>query len=151
MPKVQYAIYDGCTSLFPSPWPYLPVSALLHVRRNTTRIVFSIPRPGKATQRVFPKCRVEGQTPAIRRRMDVSTSYSYILRILLAFSGIGVVKRCRIEQMECCTPVLHDNVCDNGNGPENLAILVNLVVELLLQDAKVHEPTTYSLPTGSCL
>ena len=37
--------------------------------------------------------------------------------------------------MECWTPILHGNVCDHDNGPEDLAMFVNLVVELLLQDA----------------
>ena len=48
--------------------------------------------------------------------------------------------------MECHTPILHGNVCDNGNGPENLAMVVNVVAELLLQDVKVLEITV--LPTG---
>ena len=47
--------------------------------------------------------------------------------------------------MECWTPILHGNICDNGNGPENMAMLVNHVVELLLQDAFVLETTIYSL------
>ena len=48
--------------------------------------------------------------------------------------------------MECWTPILHGNVCDNGNGSENPAMLVNVVAELLLQDVKVFELTIYSPP-----
>ena len=52
--------------------------------------------------------------------------------------------------MECWTPILQGNVCGNGTGPENPAMLLNVVVEPLLQDVKVREPTIYSLPMGSC-
>ena len=62
-----------------------------------------------------------------------------------------VVERCVIVKMECWTPVLHSNVCDNGNGPENLAMLVNVVVGPLVQNVKVLGLTIYSLPMVSCL
>ena len=57
----------------------------------------------------------------------------------------------RIVHMECWTPILNGNSCDNADGPENLAMLVHVVAEPLHQDVKVLEPTVYSLPTGSCL
>ena len=44
--------------------------------------------------------------------------------------------------MECWTPILHDIICDNGNGLENLAMLVDVVAELLLQDVNVLELTS---------
>ena len=52
--------------------------------------------------------------------------------------------------MECRTPILLGNVCDYGDSPENLTMLVNVVAEPLLQDVKVLELTIYSLPMGSC-
>ena len=53
--------------------------------------------------------------------------------------------------MECQTPILHDNVCDNGYGPENLAMVVNVMVEPLPHDVKVLEPTVYNLSMRLCL
>ena len=36
--------------------------------------------------------------------------------------------------MECQTPMLPGNVCGNGNGPEDLTMVVNVVVELLIHN-----------------
>ena len=45
--------------------------------------------------------------------------------------------------MECWTPILLGNVCDNGNGLENQAMLVNVVAEPFLQHVKVLELTIW--------